>query len=364
MKSLIIWNGVASEQISGGDSYTINLINLSKIKKDVVLPKNAQHLIERNKAEELLLTRKNTSKNPLLMALTYFIRTIQSIWKLGKEKKDYNLLITSTPFFFDIIPAIFAKAKNKAAVIFHIVPKRKSVSLSTFFRFLAAGIEKRISYFFIKHYFDTIIAGNEVVKKELKHIFPHQKIISTNASINTKKIDSINEKKKDSNTVSFMGRITSQKGVFDLIDIMNSLSMKYPHLKLIVMGDGPDKLELMRRIKEKKTKSIILKGFVNEREKYAILKKSKFFFFPSYEEGWGIALAEAMYCNDICICYSLPHYKGIFGNYPKYAKLGSKSDFIKKFESSCNSKPDKNQKDFVARYDDQKVVDDVINEVL
>ena len=33
------------------------------------------------------------------------------------------------------------------------------------------------------------------------------------------------------------------------------------------------------------------------------MKRSGFFFFPSYEEGWGIALAEALYCGCKAVCF-------------------------------------------------------------
>lgn len=362
MKALFVWNGVASEQVSGGDNYTLNLINLSKIEKDVIVSRNAANLIARRKVRGILPTRKNKSQSLIILGFIYLIRTIQSIFFARREKKPYNLLITSTPFFFDIIPAVFARAKNKVVVIFHIVPKRKSVNLATFFRFLAAGIEKGISYFIIRHFFDTIIAGNEQVKKELRARFPNQRIISTNASINTRRIDYIKEPRKDSNLACFTGRITSQKGVFDIVEIMKELNKNHPKLKIIMTGEGPDMKRLKDKIKESKVKSITLRGFVSEEEKYKILKRAKFFFFPSYEEGWGISLAEALYCNDICLCYSLPHYKGIFSNYPVYARLGDKKDFIAKFEKFCSSKPSKSQKGFIKKYDDQAVVDSLFRE--
>jgi len=80
--------------------------------------------------------------------------------------------------------------------------------------------------------------------------------------------------------------------------------------------------------------NIQLAGFVSEEEKLLLLRNQNTFFFPSYEEGWGIALAEALYCECRCICYELPHYRSIFGDFPIYARLGDADDFTRAFQQS------------------------------
>lgn len=84
-----------------------------------------------------------------------------------------------------------------------------------------------------------------------------------------------------------------------------------------------------------------------------LLKKSACFFFPSYEEGWGIALAEALYCECRCVCYELPHYRSVFGDFPVYARLGDPADFVRAFQQGGAVSPE--QKNSVRQYDDQLV---------
>ena len=47
------------------------------------------------------------------------------------------------------------------------------------------------------------------------------------------------------------------------------------------------------------------------------------------EEGWGIALAEALYCECRCLCYELPHYRSIFAEFPVYTRIGDPKDFAR-----------------------------------
>lgn len=60
-------------------------------------------------------------------------------------------------------------------------------------------------------------------------------------------------------------------------------------------------------------KNITMPGLLPEEEKIAVLKASKVFVFPSYEEGFGIAILEAMACGLPVVAYDLPAYK-VFGN--------------------------------------------------
>ncbi|MEI9959687.1 MAG: glycosyltransferase [Limisphaerales bacterium] len=108
--------------------------------------------------------------------------------------------------------------------------------------------------------------------------------------------------------------------------------------------------------------NIQLAGFVSEEEKFLLLKKSKYFFFPSYEEGWGIALAEALYCECRCICYELPYYRSVFGDFPAYARLGDPNDFLRAFRQSGEVAA--GQKDFMRQYDDPFVVQQLVEHLM
>jgi glycosyltransferase involved in cell wall biosynthesis len=60
--------------------------------------------------------------------------------------------------------------------------------------------------------------------------------------------------------------------------------------------------------------NIKLMGFISERDKYLIMRSSKVFIFPSYEEGWGIAVAEAIACGLDVVLYDIGTYKAVEKN--------------------------------------------------
>ncbi len=358
-KSLVIWTGMPSENLSGGDSYLVKFIKFSNLNPDIILPEQSKKFISQYVSETYEVSPSN-SEDLFSLIKIYAKRLIQSLYILLTNKKHYELAIASSPFLFDILPLALSRSKKKVVILYHVIPKRKPKNLKTLLRFAIAGIEKKISFFLIKKYITTIITGNKVEKQKLDSIFPNKKIIIADAGFDTKIIDKYPKQKKDKNLACFAGRLTSQKGIFDLVEIMSFLKSTHPKLKLVMLGDGPDRKELELRIKKANLSSIELKGFVSEAEKYKYLNKAAYFFFPSYEEGWGIALAEALYTKNICFCYELPHYKSIFSTYPIYAKKGSTKDFIAGF--SRHKKPNLNkQKSFMKKYDDKIVIRKVID---
>ena len=51
---------------------------------------------------------------------------------------------------------------------------------------------------------------------------------------------------------------------------------------------------------------------MTEERKWELLRESQIFVFPSGEEGWGIAIAEAMCAGLPCVTYDLPVYRDLF----------------------------------------------------
>jgi glycosyltransferase involved in cell wall biosynthesis len=84
-----------------------------------------------------------------------------------------------------------------------------------------------------------------------------------------------------------------------------------------------------------------LLGFIETEHMYAILKKAHVFIFPSYEEGFGIAIVEALACGLPIIAWDLPVYQGLFGNVVRIVSKGDKASFasliIEEIEKSINT---------------------------
>jgi glycosyltransferase involved in cell wall biosynthesis len=359
MSLLIVLNGSLAgrgQTVGGGDIVLFKFIRLSGIQPDVLIPKCAQAFAETRGRFFSTLCHRQLSLFGIL--ILFFVRTLQGIWWGFRNRQKYDIALAASPFSVDIIPVWFWKARHKGAVVYHLIPKRKPVNFATRIRFGIAAIEQKVMMKILRRACDFIVAGNEFTKRQLEEQLPGKRIFILPAGFDIAAVDRVAPQSKDKNLGCFIGRLVSQKGIFDLLKVMAELSRSHPEFRLVMAGTGLERGFLMAEIQRLNLTNIQLAGFVSEEEKLLLLKKSKYFFFPSYEEGWGIALAEALYCECRCICYELPHYRSIFGDFPIYARLGDVDDFTRAFLQSGEVSPE--QKKFMRQYDDRLIVQQLV----
>jgi len=352
---LISMNGcLASEGrgTSGGDQVVFKFVQFSGLRPDLLLPSSAASFVP--DAGRIFETRRNNSLTLAAILWLYVIRLVEAARHAWRNRVVYDVAISGTPFAIDIIPLWLWKARRKGAIVYHLNPPRRAVSLSTLIRFNLSAFEQWIAMRMLKRTADFLIAGNDLTREELRTLMPGIPIFVLPAGFDASAIDAVPDTPKDPNLACFVGRMVSQKGVLDLVTVMETLSRTKPQLRLVMVGKGHEQHIVAAEIERRGLTNVELTGFLQEREKYALLKRASWFFFPSYEEGWGIALAEALYCECRAICYELPHYRSIFNDYPAYAKVGDVQDFLSVFEKSGAPAP--SQKDFLRQYDDETIV--------
>jgi glycosyltransferase involved in cell wall biosynthesis len=113
----------------------------------------------------------------------------------------------------------------------------------------------------------------------------------------------------NSKCVCYIGRLSKNKGIADLIKAWKIVIGAVPESRLFLIGTDHGKGKYQRMIiKYNLVNSVVLKGFVGNDEKNEIMEKSSMLAFPSYEEGWGLAVMEALDAGLLPILYDLPAY--------------------------------------------------------
>lgn len=101
-----------------------------------------------------------------------------------------------------------------------------------------------------------------------------------------------------------VGRLSPEKGQFDLIEVMKKLHPLFPEWTLEIIGDGVLRELLERKIKkEKLTEVIQLSGFQNQDYIRKQLQNSSLFVMTSHTESFGIVLLEAFAYGIPCIAF-------------------------------------------------------------
>jgi glycosyltransferase involved in cell wall biosynthesis len=106
---------------------------------------------------------------------------------------------------------------------------------------------------------------------------------------------------QSSKVIMTMGRLASQeryKGFDEVIEIMPELLKRFPTLKYLIVGDGPDRARLEAKVRASRlSNKIIFTGYIPESEKVAHYNLADAYVMPSMGEGFGIVLIEAAACG-------------------------------------------------------------------
>ncbi len=92
----------------------------------------------------------------------------------------------------------------------------------------------------------------------------------------------------------YIGRLSREKNILNLLDAYSRLKSKEIGWGLILVGNGPQKIEIEDYIKKHSLKDIFLPGFRQKEEIPQYLAVSDVFILPSISEPWGLVVNEAM----------------------------------------------------------------------
>lgn len=241
--------------------------------------------------------------------ILYFLRICKSIFFFPRQY--FDVIVASSHYPYDVIPALFLKLiipRSKFVVYFH----------SLDIPYANVGFPRTISIMgnclgalLVKTSADLIFTVNRHTQKFLSSLgIEKQRIILTDNGVNVQHFTSHPKKLYDG---CFIGRHVKHKGIYDLVRVWELVVESKPDAKLVLCGHGEETHNIDDFVKKKKLeRNVLILGFVPEKEKFKVLYSSRIFIFPSYLEGWGIAIAEAMSCELPVVAYRLPVYSEVF----------------------------------------------------
>jgi glycosyltransferase involved in cell wall biosynthesis len=112
---------------------------------------------------------------------------------------------------------------------------------------------------------------------------------------------------------AFVARMARTKGVNDAIETWARVRESEPKAQLVMVGTGPERdaaVALAERLGI--AEMVEWPGFVSEDEKRRILAESRVLLAPSYEEGWGISVCEALASGVPVVAYRHPVLDELF----------------------------------------------------
>jgi len=103
------------------------------------------------------------------------------------------------------------------------------------------------------------------------------------------------ELKREKRYILFVGRLTQEKGIYELAETFNIISKQYSDFNLILIGEELEKEKLTAKFREYRLLNrILFKGMVSHEEIATYMKISDLLVLPTWAEGLPNVVMEAM----------------------------------------------------------------------
>ncbi|HEX4774897.1 MAG TPA: glycosyltransferase family 4 protein [Candidatus Saccharimonadales bacterium] len=113
-------------------------------------------------------------------------------------------------------------------------------------------------------------------------------------------------------TILYIGRLERRKGAKHLLQAYGLLTQSNRDMRLLIVGDGPDREKLELLAEDLQLPNVSFLGFVDEKLKQQLLRETDLFCSPAlYGESFGIVLLEAMASGAVSVAGNNGGYSGL-----------------------------------------------------
>ena len=245
-----------------------------------------------------------------------------ALWRFkAKRLPEFDTLVTVSDYFCDIIPALRLKRRTGAkwiAWIHHCEthpktrPGNRLVNELTY-RMQQWSFRRIARYADAAWTYDTI-AGDETQERLLALGMPRERIHRMKCGIDLRDVREA-KPASDARCDAVMIGVRPNKGLHDILPVWKRVNELRPGTTLTLMGGMSGEESVVAEIERLKLPITVFKpanGFLPAAEYYAKIKTGRVLFAPRHEEGWGIAVCEAMAAGLPVIAYDIGAYRRIY----------------------------------------------------
>lgn len=296
--------------MSGGDMWFIEVARrLPEVRWIVVTSAaGARICTDRGLDAEYVLT--STEAEFGRVATTYLRRTWVATWKTRHLCPDVVWATSDAPP--DVLPALChrlmgGRSRPWVQRIFHLVPRRRGR--------IVAWVVQLGCHLLVAAGSDRVVVDSDLLRQELAHrgIGRQRTFVSRPGAA---AFPPGHREPDGSLHGLYVGRLKREKGVLELPDIWARVVQRVPGAQLAIAGHGPPETvtAIGRRIDDVgMQENVRLLGFVPDGELPALHRRARAFLFPSHEEGFGMAVLDALSLGLPVVAWRLPALQEHFG---------------------------------------------------
>lgn len=216
---------------------------------------------------------------------------------------------------------------------------------------------KKIVEYITKFYCDTTVSELIVPSKKTYDLFKEKykwdkniHIIPTGMDIDLFNVDKLNKNKindlkrqynisKNDFVILFVGRLAKEKNIEFILNNQSSLLKKYPNLKLLIVGDGPDRLKYEKIVKKNKIdENTIFAGAIPINDMPYYYAISNLFVTASKSETQGLTVIEALAASLPVVAIDDESFSNVITSEINGYLFKNKTDYIKSISKFVENK--------------------------
>ena len=249
--------------------------------------------------------RRQAAAGPLL-ALEYVRRAITVA---ARKKPRADVVLAASHFLPDAaaLASLVRRGAFGVAYVYHLVAQRAARNLRTVW---SKG-DERVGLTLLHRFAGVVFVSNAPTAAALhaRGFDP----VRTAIGVDVHSFPRTNPRDRPPRGI-FLARMSRTKGVRDAVEAWTRVRRSVPDARLVMVGSGPERepgaaLAADLGISD----AIDWRGYVSEEEKRRVLGESRLLLAPSYEEGWGIAVCEALASGVPVVAYRHQVLDEVFG---------------------------------------------------
>jgi glycosyltransferase involved in cell wall biosynthesis len=227
-----------------------------------------------------------------------------------------DVAYASSPYFYDLIPAVVLKYSKRGrkliCPVFHIIPSPAQREGSYLMNAIA-WFEQRAMIALLSVTADCVITDNaDVARSLVARGVTRSRIVVSKMGVTARPPVDPRSMTRSMVVVS-VGRLSAAKGVGTLLQAWRLVLENHPGATLVLVGNSSPDFDVSAEVQQLGLEaSVTVMQGLSDEEVQSILSTSRFFVTASREEGYGLAVQEALARGLPCVTFDLPAFAHAF----------------------------------------------------